>query len=147
MQSYIFEPTVSRQKRIYNMTQNSSVMTVVGNNEIRSALVDLLKINDYEATGAATVSEAVVKVQREQVDLILTDLDLPLSESLAAARRIRSSAARSEVPIVVIANDDTVDLQTGELAPGSNEYVVKLIDLDQLINLLSRVLHKYPNAA
>lgn len=129
------------------MTQNSSVMTVVGNNEIRSALVDLLKINDYDAMEAATVSEALLRVQREPVDLILTDLDLPLGESLAAARCIRSSAPRGEVPIVVIANDDTVDLQTGELAPGSNEYVVKLIDLDQLINLLSRVLHKYPKAA
>lgn len=123
------------------------VLVVADNKEIRSAIVHLLKINDYRVVEAATAQEAIAPARQERLDLILVDFNSTLRDGLAAARDIRECTTRNNLPMVVIYFDDQDDTRTGELAASSDEHVVRVIDLDQLINILSRILHGYPNAA
>ncbi len=99
-------------------------------------------MSGYYVVEAMNGEEAVEIARREQPNLILMDLSLPLLDGLAATRRIREFAELRHVPIVAVSAHDTADFHADALAAGCNDYVTKPIDFDQLENLLSRLLPK-----
>ena len=129
------------------MTTDPTILLVVEDEEISSAMSYLLEGNNFQTVQASSIKEATARAPREQFDLILLDLEIPLRDSLAAARHIRASAGKPDVPIVVVDTDMAKMSQTIDLAPASGEYILRLIDLDRLLNLLSYILYKYSDAA
>ena len=129
------------------MTPDPTILVLVDDQEIRAAMVRLLKANNYQALESSSAAEAAARAAHEQFDLILLDCDLPLGDSIAAARRIRERAAQHDLPLVVIDTDLAKMSPARELAVSPGEYVIKLIDLDQLINLLGDILHRDSGAA
>lgn len=129
------------------MTTHPTIFTVVDNKEIGSAMAYLLRSNDYPIVEAPSTEIAVAKAPYEHFDLILLDCDIPLHEGLAAARRIRAHAAKGDLPIVVVDTDLAGESQGSKLATGPNEYVVRVIELDELINVLSYILHRQSDTA
>jgi CheY-like chemotaxis protein len=120
----------------------ATVLVVEDFEDNRFMMRRLLEMSGYRVIEAVNGQEAVETAQREQPDLILMDLSLPLLDGLAATRRIREQEGLREVPIVAVSAHDTADFHADALAAGCNEYVTKPIDFDQLEGLLSRLLGK-----
>jgi two-component system, cell cycle response regulator DivK len=102
----------------------------------------LLEMSGYRVVEAVNGNQAVEAASREQPDIILMDLSLPLLDGLAATRRIREQQGTRRVPIVAVSAHDSADFHAEALAAGCNEYVTKPIDFDQLVNLLQRLTAK-----
>jgi CheY-like chemotaxis protein len=126
------------------MSESASqkIMVVEDFEDNRFMMRRLLEMSGYRVVEAMNGEEAVEVAQREQPNLILMDLSLPLLDGLAATRRIRNHAALRNVPIVAVSAHDTADFHADALAAGCNDYVTKPIDFDQLEELLSRLLPK-----
>jgi len=129
------------------MITHPTIFTVVDNEEIGSAMAYLLRSNDYPIVEAPSTDIAVAKAPNENFDLILLDCDMPLPEALAAARRIRARAAKGDLPIVVVDTDLASGPQGSKLGTEPNEYVVRVIELDELINVLSYILRSQSDSA
>ena len=125
-----------------DMTTDPTILVLVDDQEIRAAMVRLLRSNNYRALESSSAAEAAVRATREQFDLILLDCDMPLRDSIADARRIRDRAAKRDLPIVVVDTAMAKMSQASDLAVSPGEYVIQLIDLDQLMNLLGDILHR-----
>ncbi len=98
-----------------------------------------LKGEGYAVSVAATGKEMLAILEKEFIDLILLDLNLPDEDGLVLARRMRS---RSTVPIIVLTARKDMDNRLGALKIGVDGYMVKPYEPRELIlkiqNLLSR---------
>jgi CheY-like chemotaxis protein len=90
-----------------------------------------------EATNGA---EGVEVATREQPDIILMDIGLPVMDGIEATRRIRAQAdARDRLIVALTAHHET-EYRANALAAGCDAYLTKPIDFDWLIDLLGRLL-------
>ena len=77
----------------------------------------------FRFTGVARMSEALVVLTRETVDLILLDLNLPDSNGIATVREINEKAL--DIPIVVLTGTDDPQLGVEAIKAGAQDYLVK----------------------
>ncbi|MFL6209878.1 MAG: response regulator [Pyrinomonadaceae bacterium] len=90
-----------------------------------------------EATDGA---EGVEVATREQPDIILMDIGLPVMDGIEATRRIRAQVdARDRLIVALTAHHET-EYRANALAAGCDAYLTKPIDFDWLIDLLGRLL-------
>ena len=86
--------------------------------------------------GQAAVETAI----REEPDVILMDLTLPLMDGFDAAKAIRKEARLEKVPIIAVTAHQDSDFRSGAKASGFDAYVTKPIDIRWLKELISGLL-------
>ncbi|HEV7913523.1 MAG TPA: ATP-binding protein, partial [Albitalea sp.] len=93
----------------------------------------------HQAVFADNGEEAVRAAQREDFDVVLMDLHMPLMDGFAAARAIRGlPLPRGAMPIVALTADAFQDSQEQARLAGMDEMLTKPAHLPQLRELLAR---------
>ena len=84
-----------------------------------------LKANGYRVVGACDGMDALEKMSgmAGQVDLIITDLNMPNLDGYGLIETLRQSHA--ETPIIILSSEEDEDDQARGLAAGANSYIVK----------------------
>ncbi len=98
-----------------------------------------LKRANYEVLIARDGEEALTQARREQPDLIILDLMLPLLDGLEVCRTLRRER---DVPIIMLtARDTEIDRVVG-LELGADDYVVKPFSVRELMARVKNVLRR-----
>jgi CheY-like chemotaxis protein len=118
-----------------------TVMVVEDYDDTRMMLKQVLETKGYRVLEAVNGREAVEIAEREQPDLILMDLDLPILDGIAATQRIRKQPAMSGVPIIAITAYPLAFTHVKAFAEGCNEYMAKPIDFEQMDKIFEQYLH------
>jgi len=96
-----------------------------------------LRRQGFEVTEAESGRAALARVEREPVDVILTDQKMPdLSglELLEAARRITP-----EVGVLIMTAYGTIETAVSAIKAGATDYLTKPLDLDELLHRIHRI--------
>jgi two-component system, cell cycle response regulator DivK len=105
----------------------------------RDLLVQLLE-DDYELLTAADGAAGIALAKREQPDLILMDLSLPVVDGWEATRRIKATAGLRSIPIIAL----TAHAMRGDAERarecGCDDYLSKPLDEDLLFEKLAQFL-------
>lgn len=91
----------------------------------------------FEAENGET---AVQNAIREQPDVILMDLTMPLMDGFAATKLIRQNEEFKNVPIIAITAHQETDFRSDAKASGFDAYVTKPIDVNWLKELIDGLL-------
>ena len=83
---------------------------------------------------------AVETAEREQPDVILMDLTLPLMDGFAATKLIRQNEQLKNVPIIAVTAHQEDDFRSDAKASGFDAYVTKPIDVNWLKELIAGLL-------
>jgi two-component system, cell cycle response regulator DivK len=83
---------------------------------------------------------AVANANRENPDVILMDLTMPLMDGFAAAKLIRQNEQLKNVPIIAITAHQETDFRAGARDSGFDAYVTKPIDVHWLKELIDGLL-------
>jgi len=111
--------------------------------ETRDGIERLLKADGYRVSAARSEQDAVERAERQAPDLILVSLSGSSDDAIASAVRIRRLAGLGdEVPVVIFCVQ-TVD-EGAEVALGTNVYITRPDNFDQLRGLLGRLLSGLP---
>ena len=123
------------------LEQRSVILVVEDVEETRHGIERLLTVSSYQVIVASDEDEAVQKAGLQAPDLILISLGLDVVQNFSLARRIRERAGlREQVPVVVFC---VADLNEGaEVGVGSNVYMTRPDNFDQLRGLLNRLLRE-----
>jgi two-component system cell cycle response regulator DivK len=109
----------------------------------RDLLVQLLE-DDYELLTAADGAAGIALAKREQPDLILMDLSLPVVDGWEATRRIKATAGLRSIPIIAL----TAHAMRGDAERarecGCDDYLSKPLDEDLLFEKLAQFLGEVP---
>ena len=83
---------------------------------------------------------AVDTANRENPDVILMDLTLPLMDGFAATKLIRQNEELKNVPIIAVTAHQEDDFRSVAKASGFDAYVTKPIDVNWLKELIAGLL-------
>ena len=117
-----------------------TIMIVEDYDDTRLLLRQVLEGLGYSVLEATNGQEAVDIADREHLDLILMDLDLPILDGIAATQRIRQQSRMEGVPIVAVTAYPMSYSRVKAFAKGCNEYMSKPIDVSELATLVNRYL-------
>ena len=84
--------------------------------------------------------KAVENANREQPDVILMDLTMPLMDGFAATKLIRQNENLKQVPIIAVTAHHETDFRSDAKASGFDAYVTKPIDVQWLKELITGLL-------
>lgn len=116
------------------------VLVIEDDNDLKELFCRTLKKNHYEVAGAASAEEAMEILDREYIDLIITDVMLPGMDGFELIEELR--AGNFNVPVLVItAKSDIIDKRIGFRA-GADDYMVKPVDLNEMLLRVEALLRR-----
>lgn len=104
----------------------------------------LLNSHGHQVTVAENGLEVLVKLEQDNFDLILMDLQMPQMDGITTSKKIRADekAKGQHIPIVAL----TAQVHPGSLeecmAAGMDAYLNKPIEEDQLMSVIARLIDK-----
>jgi two-component system cell cycle response regulator DivK len=113
------------------MTQR--ILVVEDTEDNRQIIRDLLTSAGYELIEAIDGVEGVATAEREQPDLILMDIQLPVIDGYEATRRIRAIPALAKVPIIAVTSYALSGDEAKTREAGCDGYVAKPFSPRQLL--------------
>jgi two-component system, cell cycle response regulator DivK len=78
------------------------ILVVEDQPDNRRIIRDMLAPTDYEITEAENGEEALAAIAKQRPNLILMDIQLPIMDGYAAARRIKADPALRTIPIIAV---------------------------------------------
>ena len=100
----------------------------------------LSRIRELHVVEADDGVDALRKLAAQPLDIILTDINMPIMDGLKLVRRVRSDEALKSIPIVIITTEGAEEDRQRALALGANAYITKPIQAPQVIQLVRETL-------
>jgi two-component system KDP operon response regulator KdpE len=117
------------------------ILVVDDDPQIRRVMRVTLIAQGYEVNDARSGEEALEKLRREAVDLVLLDMNMPGLGGVETCRLIR---ADSEVAIVMLTVRDAEADQVDALDAGADDYVTKPFRTQELLARIRAALRRAP---
>jgi CheY-like chemotaxis protein len=117
-----------------------SILIVENEASNRLLIEKVLSTRGYHCLSASNGREALELLEREVVDLILTDLSMPVLDGYRTIQLIRAQPAMSHVPIVAVTAYALNDENEAAMQIGCNEYLTKPFKPRQLLEVVDRLL-------
>ncbi len=109
------------------IVDDSSVMRKIVERSLRQAGLDLSEV--VEASNGA---EALAVLGERQVDLILSDINMPVMDGLEFVKQLQASSIAPQVPIVMITTEGSEANVVQALSFGAKGYIRKPFTPDQV---------------
>ena len=121
------------------------ILVVEDDKDLNRAVCAFLNQSGYEASGCLNASDAYDTMYRSAFDLIVSDIMMPGIDGYEFAKTVRS--LNEEIPILFMtARDDFASKQRGYRI-GIDDYMVKPVDLDELLLRIGALLRRAKIAA
>lgn len=116
------------------------ILVVEDDKDLNKTVCAYLNQNGYEATGCLEANEAYNELYGNIFDLIISDIMMPKIDGFEFAETVRS--INKEIPILFMtARDDFRSKQRG-YSIGIDDYMVKPVDLDELLLKIGALLRR-----
>jgi putative two-component system response regulator len=100
---------------------------------VRAVLRRALEGAGYRVLEASTGSRAVALGDRERPDLFILDISMPDADGIEICRAIKSDPATRLTPVIHITGRTLRDERLRALAAGSDEFVARPFDVEELL--------------
>ena len=126
-------PTGGKDKRM------PKILYVEDNEENVYMLRRRLEKRGYNLVIAEDGAKGVEMAKREQPDLILMDLSLPVLSGWDAARQLKSTAETVRIPIIALSAHALDGERQRALDAGCDDFETKPVDLARLLEKMTRL--------
>lgn len=121
-------------------TRQPTILIIENEVSNRILIERVLSTRGYRCVSASNGQEALNLLDHEQVDLILTDLSMPVLDGYRTTQLIRERPTLAHVPIVAVTAYALNDESEAAMHIGCNEYLTKPFKPRQLLELVDRLL-------
>ena len=116
-----------------------TILTVDDSRSVRQMVGYTLREEGFDVLEAADGREALELLESRQVDLILTDLNMPVMDGIAMIRGARSLSSCRFIPIIMLTTEsDESKKREGQMA-GAKAWVVKPFKPEQMLSEVQRL--------
>ncbi len=116
----------------------SRILVVEDDSALAQALTDTLALSGYEVVNATDGEQALAKLDRVQVDMVLTDVQMRPMDGRALLRNLRTRF--HELPVLVMTAYGTVEQAVEAMKLGAVDYLAKPFEVDDLLDKVERYL-------
>jgi two-component system, chemotaxis family, chemotaxis protein CheY len=124
------------------MTMENATFLVVEDSPTMRQLISfsLKRFKNARIIEAVDGVDALKKLSNERIDLILTDINMPVMDGLKLVSLVRQNAQLKAIPIIIITTEGAEEDRERGLALGANAYISKPIQSSHLIKTISELL-------
>jgi two-component system KDP operon response regulator KdpE len=119
------------------MTNDSSVLLIEDEQEIRRFLRNTLPAHGYRLYEAVSGAEGLAQAQARNPDLLLVDLGLPDMDGLDVIKKLREW---TQTPIIVLSARGQEQAKVAALDGGADDYMTKPFGIEELLARLRTAL-------
>ena len=117
-----------------------TILTVDDSSTVRLVLSATLKEAGYKVIEAKDGQDAIEKLEKGKVNMLITDLNMPKVDGIDLIRHVRRNPACRFMPIIMLTTEaDDTKRQEGKAA-GASGWIVKPFKPEQLIGVVKKVL-------
>ena len=121
-------------------TERPLLLIVEDNREIISFLQKEL-IGNYNIIKAYNGIEALEILQKENVNLVVSDIMMPLMDGIELSKKMKSDFQYSHIPIILLTAKNSVHSKIEGLEVGADAYIEKPFDLEHLTAQINNLLN------
>lgn len=118
----------------------TKILAVDDSASMRQMVSFTLQGAGYEVVEACDGQEALNKAKQNQVDLVLSDVNMPVMDGISLIKQLRTLPSYKFTPILMLTTESAADKKTEGKAAGATGWIVKPFNPDQLLNTIKKVL-------
>lgn len=116
------------------------ILVVEDDKNLRKLMAAVLRQNGYEVLTADDGNDALEQLHETHIDLLISDIMMPNMSGYQLTKEIRRT--RSELPILMVTAKESMDDKRKGFLLGTDDYMVKPIDMDELLLRVSALLRR-----
>jgi len=117
---------------------HAHILIVDDDTIIVESLIEFLKLEGYEATGAANFSEAITALERSNFNLVITDINMPNTDGFELLQVIKQRYPH--IVVIMITGYGTIESAVEAIKIGAYDYLTKPIIDDEISLVVERAL-------
>ncbi len=125
-------------------TRKMRVLVVDNEVEFASTLAERLRLRKIEAESVFSGKDTMPAVSRLQPDVIILDLDMPDMSGLEVLSQVK--AADPSIEVILLTGHGSFDAGLTGMELGAFDYLVKPVDLNQLMEKITEAYGKRKSA-
>jgi CheY-like chemotaxis protein len=123
------------------------VLVVEDNATIVSVVKYFLELEGFTVSVAEDGLAGLEMAFQERPDMIVSDLNMPGMDGLAMIRALRKDQRTSDVRVLMLTSETSVESETLGLAAGADDYILKPVEPRRLAARVKSLLGRTPRAA
>jgi two-component system chemotaxis response regulator CheY len=120
-------------------TGNVRILTIDDSKTMRDMLMLTLADAGFDVLQAVDGQDGVDLLEKENVDLIITDINMPRMDGYEVIRQLRKRPEHKATPILVLTTESETDKKNIAREAGATGWLVKPFDPDKLIATVRKV--------
>ena len=116
------------------------ILVVEDDAELRRLFRRVLEKNGYEALEAADGQEALDVLDRQYIDLIISDIMMPVMDGYELVRSLRDAGI--SIPVLMITAKDAFDDMRRGFLSGTDDYMVKPVNVNEMVLRVGALLRR-----
>lgn len=116
------------------------ILLVEDNSDLNLTVCRHLNLNNYMAFGCTSAMDAYDVLYENKIDLIISDIMMPDVDGFEFAKNVREE--NPSIPIIFMTAKDDLESKKQGFHLGIDDYMVKPIDLDELLLRIEAILRR-----
>jgi two-component system chemotaxis response regulator CheY len=117
-----------------------TILAIDDSASIRQMLAFTLKSSGYDVIDAVDGVDGVEKAKSANIDLVLTDQNMPRMDGLTLIKTLRAMPQFQSVPILMLTTESSDTMKQQGRAAGATGWLVKPFDPQKLIEVVKKVI-------
>ncbi|QHT68425.1 response regulator [Rhodocytophaga rosea] len=123
------------------MAAAKKVLIAEDSSVIQNLTKKILQFQNFEISAVKNGEQVLKTLEKENIDIILMDINMPVMDGMECARRVRAlpDASKANIPIVAITgNAKNYSMEDFKKA-GITDYLQKPLDFDKLVSVVKEL--------
>ena len=133
------EPFPIRLLQTEEPPMSKRILTIDDSKTIRDMLMLTLADAGFEVLQAVDGQDGLDVSNKEQVDVVITDINMPRMDGYEVIRHLRNNSAHKSTPILVLTTESEAEKKNLARMAGATGWMVKPFDPDRLIATINKV--------
>jgi two-component system chemotaxis response regulator CheY len=117
-----------------------TILAIDDSASIRQMLAFTLKSSGYDVIDAVDGVDGVEKAKSANIDLVLTDQNMPRMDGLTLIKTLRAMPQFQSVPILMLTTESSDTMKQQGRAAGATGWLVKPFDPQKLSEVVKKVI-------
>lgn len=152
IRSYSIEPgqeiqlsdTDQEKRDVHLLRERKQILLVEDNADLRGLIAEYLR-TAFEVVEAGNGAEASVIVEEMEIDLIISDIMMPVKNGIMLCKEIKENINFSHIPFVMLTAKSGLENQLEGLDSGADAYFEKPVDLGLLLLTVQNIFRQQQN--
>jgi two-component system, chemotaxis family, chemotaxis protein CheY len=118
----------------------TTIMTVDDSASVRMMVSFTLGELGIEIVEAVNGNDALKKLEQNQVDMLITDVNMPGLDGISLVRKVRENPSYRFIPIIILTTESEAEKKLEGKAAGATGWIVKPFRPEDLISVVRKVM-------